>query len=375
MTIDNFKHEEVFTDEVISDLLEFKSEDGKYYFRGYLSTPDIDLVNDMVTPECMSDMLGQINKGLDGTVRGIKGSHDHDVYWQQNQHLVPISKLTAATMDTKGILVEGMFNTEHPDFKSVWNQVQNGFYDGLSIEYAATDFGYKEVNGKKIRVLNKLQLKGYGHTPRPANPHSKLTDFFIKSLEFANSNEIKEGFEKLTPEKIDYFIEDEDKASKEYAKYGLFELSNDERRHYMFFKNMKTQGEITEEKIPVKEEAIMTEEKVEVKAETQPIPQTEVKTEVKEEKVAAKAEDEKSSKDKKEDEKEEKDKEEEKCDSKKVEMKSDLIEQIKSIIREELKSYVPEKKVNLDTSDKFVEVKSEPTTLVGTVVNRLMGGK
>lgn len=39
---------------------------------------------------------------------------------------------------------------------------------------------------------------------------------------------------RLTKKKIDYFIKDEKKATKEYHKYGLHDLEKDERRHAKF---------------------------------------------------------------------------------------------------------------------------------------------
>ena len=41
---------------------------------------------------------------------------------------------------------------------------------------------------------------------------------------------------KLTESKMRYFLADERKASKEYAKYGLGKFSKDEARHARFFK-------------------------------------------------------------------------------------------------------------------------------------------
>ena len=47
---------------------------------------------------------------------------------------------------------------------------------------------------------------------------------------------------KLTKKKIEYFIKDEKKATKEYHKYGLHNLEKDERSHAKFLtaKNKKS---------------------------------------------------------------------------------------------------------------------------------------
>jgi len=274
--------EEVDFEPFYSDLLEYKAADGKYYFKGYLSTFDVDLVNDLVTQECMKDMLMQVNAGLGGFVRGVKGSLDHDVYHQNDPMLPPISKITSAIVDTKGLLVEGMFNPDHPQFPTVWNQVQNGFYDGLSIEYRPIDFSFKDIDGKKVRVLNKVLLKGYGHTPRPANPYSTLVDCFTKSIELADAEEAMKAMtttsatsnvgtsyspiegsipvliptvvdrgppKKLDKDKKEFFMKDELHAFEEYESYGQSQLASDERRHYEYWKkSLKSDEEELEAK-------------------------------------------------------------------------------------------------------------------------------
>jgi len=422
-SLPSYDFEECFN----SEPLEFKSENGNYYFSGYLSTFDKDLTDDIVTTSCMDDMLSQIKMGMNGTIRSFKGSPDHDVYWMDDQYLKPFSKITDAKVDAKGLFISGMFNKDHPDFK--WDEIQNGFYDGLSIEYKAKDFTFKYgIDGSKTRVLNRVQLKGYGHTPRPANPFATLTDVFVKSLILEELNDEAKG--NLTEDRVEMFMKDEKQASDEYEKLGFMELANDEKRHYDFFKRMKegenmdcdedeelikaritahegerekrkmsegeyyafprlkklpifdashvrnamarfnqTQGMTSEEKATAKRKIIRAAHKfgievgefgdsdekkgVDLMTETeeikaQPVPEkTEVKEEKKEEKVEKKSVD-------------------------------DLEEKIRSIVKDELKSLVPEKKSLPNTEGeqqgKFEEIKSkEPSDLTGYVVRNLGG--
>jgi hypothetical protein len=44
---------------------------------------------------------------------------------------------------------------------------------------------------------------------------------------------------KLTKKKVNYFIKDEKKASKEYHKYGFHSIAKDESRHEKYFENIK----------------------------------------------------------------------------------------------------------------------------------------
>jgi 2',3'-cyclic-nucleotide 2'-phosphodiesterase (5'-nucleotidase family) len=95
-------------------------------------------------------------------------------------------------LDDKGIHVTGIFNKSIPNFDMIWNMAKDGFLDGLSIEYRPVDYKTVEKNGEQVRLLNKVLLKGYAHTPRPMNPNCKLTDVFTKSLTFdSKTNEKK----------------------------------------------------------------------------------------------------------------------------------------------------------------------------------------
>jgi len=418
-----------------SEPLEFKSEEGNYYFTGYLSTFDLDLVNDIVTPSCMQDMLTQIKMGMNGIMRSFKGSPDHDVYWFEDPQLKPISRIVNATLDNHGILVKGMFNPAHPEFN--WQEIQNGFYDGLSIEYRPLEFSFKEANGKKMRVLNKIQLKGYGHTPRPANPFSKLVDCFVKSLDVADvEDELKsedivrqhlekdmktweelsvkakeeaESDRKLIKEldevksSDDVYDPDEDDEddwddedeevikARVTAQEGTRKKKKMSETEYYAFPRLKklpifdaahvrnamarfnqTQGMSAEEKATAKRKIIGAAKKFKIEvgefAETKeeknlvdekkdepqptPTPQAEVKDEPEEVEPEAEAE-------------------EEKAEVKTLDLKA-LEEQIKSIVKEELKSLIPKKEVLSDNSDKFSD-ESKSMTLTDHVVKRLGG--
>ena len=324
-----------------SEPLEFKSQDGNYYFSGYLSTFDLDLVNDIVTPQCMNDMLEQVKMGMNGVMRSFKGSPDHDVYWQDDPQLKPISRIVDAQLDNKGIKINGMFNKAHPDFN--WNEIQNGFYDGLSIEFRPEEFAFKDVGDKKVRVLNKVQLKGYGHTPRPANPFATLTDCFIKSLEVKDAEDVMEE-ESIKKTVVSHL----EKDIKEYE--GMIADDHDLMKKLEMDCNIKQEDDIDDEeenesaKAEIKSEVKIMEEKTEIKAEPQPTPKTENKQE-KPETV-----------------------EEKKAEVKAVDLKA-LTDEIKAIVKEELKNLIPEKKDLPNTEDKFEEAKS--LDLVGYVAKQL----
>lgn len=188
--------EEIKSFLAISDKLEFKALEGNYCFEGYLSTPDWDRVKDKVTDSCLDDLVGQISNS------SILGSYEHE--WKKTGIRKPISKITEAKRDDRGVFVKGIFNKATDNFEKIWYEVQNGFLPFLSIEYSVKD-SQQVPNGG--RILNKLELLGYGHTSIPANPNCTLTNCFVKSLESINEEVKKMTEEKAEPVKEELKVE------------------------------------------------------------------------------------------------------------------------------------------------------------------------
>lgn len=183
--------------------LEFKSVEGKYMFSGHVAAFGKDNVNDVITQGCMDDILQQFNQGIMGFAPRHKGSPDHDVFHEKNPQKIPLSKLASANLDDIGIFINGVYNTDHPEFEKYWNMAQNGFLDGLSIEYEPLEVEYGTKDGKDVRYLKKVRIGGFGHTPRPAHSNC-MAESFIKSLDAISfderpANKKSEG-DKLTDE-------------------------------------------------------------------------------------------------------------------------------------------------------------------------------
>ena len=70
------------TDTIHYQVIETKGKGKQYYVSGYISTPDIDLYNDVVTPNAMKSMLEQINERI------IKIDYDHwtESVYDENNH-------------------------------------------------------------------------------------------------------------------------------------------------------------------------------------------------------------------------------------------------------------------------------------------------
>lgn len=313
-----------FSESIIvqSDSFEFKSEDGNHYVDFYLTTDDIDAVNDIVTKDCQDDMVKQ----LVGQEIQIKMGIEHDVIIKGDKRLVPHAKIIEAKrINEEGkskIKATAMMNKFHPDFNSVWGSIQNGFLDATSIEYKPIDYSFKNIAGKTIRMLNKLILGGVTFTGRAINKAAKITDFYVKSQEVYDTFEdIKREVEECN---------------------GTCEIKSDDMENC---KACNGTGKIKKEIIKSEVKIMSEEVKEEIK--------TEQKIEVKSEEVETKSE-EMVTVSKKEYDELKSFVEEKKA--KEHDMK--LAEEIKSMIKEALKEIQPEVKSLTEQKDKFEE-KSE----------------
>jgi len=152
---------------------EQKSDKKNYMIEGYISTSDLDRVGDIVTKECLEDMLVQIK------TKNIKLDVEHEV---TESSKLPIGRIIDAKLDSVGLYVKAVLNDASPEFENVWKSIRNGFLDAFSILYRPVAAVDKFVNGKKARMLNKLDLVNVALTGNPVNPQCVLTDAFAKSL-------------------------------------------------------------------------------------------------------------------------------------------------------------------------------------------------
>lgn len=161
---------------------EFKSTDGEQ-IEGYISTGDKDLVNDIVTPNCMVDMLKQLQD------RNIKLDIEHEsfigdgVERELNKTIIPIGRITDTALDSKGIKIKCALNKFHSRFSEVKNSIKEKFLDAFSIAYVPTKVSYRnEADGSRTRLLEKVNLLNVAFTGNPANPNASFTNVALKSL-------------------------------------------------------------------------------------------------------------------------------------------------------------------------------------------------
>lgn len=193
----------VFYSDKLNYSTELKSGIKNYFVEGHISTGDPDLVNDIVTKGCMDDMADQFN------TRVIKLDFEHECFRgksqtesELNKTLVPLGKAIDKYRDEKGVVVKWQLNPTWKKFdekgsvtmtfKDIWSNIQDGYYDAFSIAYIATKTANSSLNGKDIRLLDRINLMNVALTGNPVNQSAKITAVMAKSLKYLNSKN-KEG--------------------------------------------------------------------------------------------------------------------------------------------------------------------------------------
>jgi len=173
-----------------TDKLELKSEGENFFVEGYISTSDLDLVNDIVTKACLLDMAEQMKTRVikfDVEHESFRGKSKLDV--EINKTLIPVAKVDDFLVDKTGLKVRSMLNRHSPRFEEVKGSIEDGFLDAFSIAYVPVKTAIQEKNGEQIRMLDKINLLNVAYTGNPINTTSKMTNVFAKSLEFLKEQE------------------------------------------------------------------------------------------------------------------------------------------------------------------------------------------
>lgn len=163
------------------EVVERKGEK-EYYTYGYISTSDKDLVNDIVTKECLDDMLEQMSERvikLDIEHESFRGETDTER--EINKTRIPIAKFVDAKKDENGLFTRAVLNKAHPRFKETWESIKGGFLDAYSIAFVVPENG-AYVDGD-TRYLKKINLLNVAYTGNPVNPEAKMGKVFAKSLD------------------------------------------------------------------------------------------------------------------------------------------------------------------------------------------------
>ncbi len=154
----------------------------KHFVTGYISTPDIDLYDDLVTPAGLKSMLKQIESG------NITLDYEHEA-WRDDNTILPVGKIVEAKIDDRGLWVKAEINKHSPKFKNLWGSIKDGFVNAFSIAFKPISTVMKTIGDAEIRLIDDLVLMNVALTGAPVNPEASMTGFSFKS---AMANALKD---------------------------------------------------------------------------------------------------------------------------------------------------------------------------------------
>jgi len=147
----------------------------QYYVQGYISTPEMDLYNDVVTPKALTSMLRQIEE------QTITLDYDHEVFREDNTRL-PVGKIVDAKIDDRGLWVKCQLNRHSPKFKALWGSIKDGFITAFSIAFKPLKTVMKQIADTEVRLIEELDLLNVALTGVPVNTGAVMTDYGMKAV-------------------------------------------------------------------------------------------------------------------------------------------------------------------------------------------------
>ena len=160
----------------------------KYLIKGYFSTIDEDLSNEVLTEEAQKDILAQV-KG-----RTITLDAEHEVYYDKSgkplnkpTSNIPIGKVIDAELTTKGVFGTVEINESSPRFKNIWDSIKGGYLHSFSVAFYPVEAVKKKIGDAFKSFVNKLNLINITLTGTPMNPNATFTPVMKSAIHLMDS--------------------------------------------------------------------------------------------------------------------------------------------------------------------------------------------
>ena len=198
----------------MTDTLSFSTTelkgDKQAFVTGYISVPEVDLYNDIVTAGGLKSLLSQIEKST------ITVDYEHEA-WRDDNSILPVAKIVEARVDDRGLWVKCILNKNSPKFKALWGSIKDGFINAFSIAFQPLKTVEKSEDGVTIRLIEELKLLNVAFTGAPVNTGAVMTEFGMKSvmLKAIKDSEIN-GEQVIVPKRLlTKFMEEKDMIEEE----------------------------------------------------------------------------------------------------------------------------------------------------------------
>jgi len=234
-------------------VLDESTKSKRYIIGGHITTEDLDLVNDVVTKNCMRSISEQAKSRvlkLDFDHETLRGVTDIDEKLSLTK--IPLGKTISETIDEKGNYLEFELNSNWKkfdekgnvtmSFSELWDCVEKKFYDSFSIAFVPMKTTMKNINGINARFLDDIKMINIALTGNPINmgADASFVKVMAKSLDFIT----KKGDAKMAEdddEKKKKKKEDDEAAEKESAKKEKEEMKKEAKSMMDAITDMKSQ--------------------------------------------------------------------------------------------------------------------------------------
>lgn len=187
------------------------------YVTGYISVPEVDLYDDIITPSAMKSMLNQINSSV------ITIDFEHEA-WRDDNSILPVAKIIEAKIDDRGLWIKAVLNKSSPKFKDLWGSIKGGFINAFSIAFKPLMVVKKDIDGVEVRLIEELKLLNVAFTGAPVNEGAIMTSFSMKSIMLKSINEFGEEEQVLVPKSVlTKFMEEKDMEEEKKIEQPIVE--------------------------------------------------------------------------------------------------------------------------------------------------------
>jgi len=225
--------------------IQLKEKNGEFFAEGFIATTHPDRLLDIIPVSTLNKIAYQINVGATPDAQTVSWHHN-----RADKNLIGLGS-RATVKETGdghyGVFVETHLNRMHPEFEKNKYEIENGFVNAFSIEYDTLESRHTEVDGKEMRILEDINLRGYGFaSPRTAvNPNAVITGFGEKEIIY---KEIVSMEEKDKPElgtEINILNKTEKKEEPKMAEQETVKpvASDVEMKELIELRNFKSQTE------------------------------------------------------------------------------------------------------------------------------------
>jgi len=178
--------------ELKSEQLVCRSEDTgdlskDYFFEGVLATTNETMQdNDIYTPELLTKLAEEIKNypiNIKGDLEHVNSRMKRGMKVEDNLPTYDdFIKIEDTKVDGDKLWIRGKLDKYADNFPVIWHRIQEGFYDGLSIELFVDKNNAKLVNrnGRMLREISGGRINKFALTSKPKDKYSRVTKSYTK---------------------------------------------------------------------------------------------------------------------------------------------------------------------------------------------------